>query len=92
MRNRLRMWLASHAEVLPCHGWLCPLGLGVAVLLAFLPGVDNSFLELWDDCVYALSPELAPNWANVNHWLGNAAIGMFTPVAMWSLMLDHWLS
>ena len=71
--------------------WPWLLALGMLAFLAFLPGANYPFLLEWDDCAFATASNLAPSWANVIRWLGPAPLSGFTPVTMWSLMLDRWL-
>ena len=72
-------------------GWGWPLALFLTVFLAFLPGASHAFLFAWDDSFYVSASELAPGWANAKYWLSHTTEGLFTPVSMWSLMLDRWL-
>ena len=85
--NARTMARAPHAG----RDWPWLLALGLIAFLAFLPGVNYPFLNEWDDSAYVTGSEMLPNWVNVKYWLSHATVGGFTPLTMWSLMLDRWL-
>ncbi len=72
--------------------WLWPLIPGIIGFLVFISGAAYPFYPEWDDGNFVLNNEhLLPSWSNVIYWLTHDMQTLYTPLTMWSLMLDRLL-
>ncbi len=69
--------------------WL-PMLLALAILAVFGCGLRFGFLDDWDDAVFVLAnPRLELTWDNVRHYACHPFLDLYTPLPMYSLMLDR---
>lgn len=69
--------------------------LWIVLMLTIVAGIYSSslrfpFLNRWDDNSYVTCNErLAPTWDNIAHYFLNAKDALYTPMTMYSLMIDR---
>ncbi|MFA7229682.1 MAG: hypothetical protein WC071_00275 [Victivallaceae bacterium] len=72
--------------------WMYIIAVGILSFLVFLPAMNYAFLTEWDDGGFIVqNPYLTLSLTNLQYWLTNTTQTVFTPVTMYSLMLDRWL-
>ena len=78
--------LASHAT----KPWAIPLALSVVTFVAFLPALDNQWVE-WDDYIVLLKNEhyRGLGWAQLRWMFGNILMGHYIPVTWLTFGLDY---
>ena len=58
--------------------------------LAFHEGMRYGLLDDWDDATFVVNnPHITLNWSNFLFYLCHPFQDLFSPLPMWSLMLDH---
>lgn len=67
------------------------IGLFCVALLPFLPSLPNPLYIEWDDGNFVLNDKMSLTWENISYWATHATMGTYTPLAMYSLMLDRWV-
>lgn len=59
-------------------------------MLVFAPSLAYGFLTDWDDSYYVVhNPHIAFTLENIRYYLHGNTLGLWTPLTMYSLMLDH---
>ena len=62
----------------------------MAIVLVFHEGMRFGFLPDWDDANFIQNnPRLAFSWENLMHYAAHPFQELYTPLPMWSLMLDY---
>ena len=59
-------------------------------MLVFAPSLAYGFLTDWDDSYYVVhNPHIAFTLENIRYYLHGNTLGLWTPLTMYSLTLDH---
>jgi tetratricopeptide (TPR) repeat protein len=87
LRQRI-IFAGKHIEV-PDIIWGCAAAL--IVLFLFIPSVNYPFLLEWDDVHYLFNGKMVISIDNLRHWLTGTTQKLYSPVTMYSLMIDGWL-
>ncbi len=75
---------SERAKQLVCLGLL-----GLLVFLLYLPGLHFPFLREWDDGTFVVfNPKLAFSLDNIRHYALEPFQDLYTPLPMYSLMID----
>ncbi|MBQ4479919.1 MAG: hypothetical protein II943_04695 [Victivallales bacterium] len=72
------------------ENWAWALGIAMAAVLVFHEGMQFGFLNDWDDMTFIQdNPRIAFTWENWLFYAMHPFQDLYTPLPMWSLMLDH---
>ncbi|MDD5597125.1 MAG: hypothetical protein PHV82_04230 [Victivallaceae bacterium] len=76
---------AEQGKHLPDKLWL--LSAVIITIAVYIPAINYDFL--WDDGYYLAAKHMEFSLANLRYWLVNTAQDLYTPVTLYSLMLDY---